>query len=245
VAAIYVSAVLNAKQPMSIDEARRAIYIDFEGCQGEEPALLGVLYAEGRAASEGRLVLRQDVVDSALRPLVGFVDFGGYYRYDSEGRTIRQAVADVCSRARHQRRCIVSWSRHDADVIAEYGRSRYNQAILNSWYRDGKATARRWKTLCHPEWDFQRDGFRGANQLTRYLEAIGYDPPADYGKGAVGDRIRAVRRSLQRRGSWDDLPSAAQDKWVGLLSHNSCDLDGMREVVLVAAAALANRSALR
>lgn len=229
----------NAGATLTPEEARRAIYIDFEGRMNEPPALLGVLYAEGKDASEDRLVLRHDILDPALKTLDEAVDFEGVYRYDTSVWSIRASVLDVVRRAKNQKRHIVSWSRYDATAIAEHGTTAYNRRILNMWYRDGKATARRWRTRCRPDLEFPRSGMRGAHQLTVYLDVFDYPLPDDYGKGTVGDRLRDVRTALATRGDWDSLTEIQQGKWRGVLNHNAADLYGMRTVVIGAAAELA------
>src|SRR5688572_2796089 len=111
---------LNDSAQMTPDEAARAIYIDFEGRKDEHPAVLGLLYAEGRAASPDRVVLRQDVIDRALWPTVGWSTFSWVYRYDTDARSLAQSVQELLQRARHQDRLIVAWSEHDLRVVSSY-----------------------------------------------------------------------------------------------------------------------------
>lgn len=221
-----------AKNPLTVEEARRAIYVDFEGRKDLPPALLGVLYAEGRKASDDRLVLRQDIVERTFWDLLGCAEVQGFSRYDSDARTLRASIADVCRRAKEQERCIVSWSRYDATAIAEHGGSPFNRRVLRTWYRDGKATAKRWSTICRPDLHFERSDFRGAHQLTKYLDAIGYALPSDYGKGEVGAHLRAVAGALDSRGSWDALRPSTQDQWLAVLAHNAHDVLGTRRLML-------------
>ena len=61
----------RAAEIISPEEAQRAYYVDFEGPSGGAPVLLGWLYAEGRQASDSRLVMRHDILDPDLASVVG------------------------------------------------------------------------------------------------------------------------------------------------------------------------------
>jgi hypothetical protein len=193
----------DAKATLSLEQAERAIYIDFEGRKGETPALLGVLYAEGRAASPGRLVLRQDVLDESLWPLVGEVQLSSNARYETSVRTLTQAMHDVLLRAEAQSRHVVSWSQYERTTILGHDLGARDEILFLRWYRDGKATARRWRVAVHPDVRFQFDSRRGAHQLTRYLELIDYELPASYGSSRVGEWIRDTRDTLAKRHEFD------------------------------------------
>ena len=115
----------TAKRTLTPAQAARAIYIDFESRADQPPAVLGVLYAEGRRRiDEGRVVLRQDVVDPNLVETAGAVDLGGdddLHRYDTRCGGLRDSLQAIVQRAVAQDRLIVSWSRHDWKVAVKYG----------------------------------------------------------------------------------------------------------------------------
>ena len=75
-------------------EARRALYIDFEGQKDKPPVLLGV-HRHGRGS---RPFVHQVVMDQAFASLCGSV------------MSLREAVEKVVLRADHGDRRIVSWS---------------------------------------------------------------------------------------------------------------------------------------
>src|SRR5450756_1783302 len=93
---------LAAFKQLSGTEARRALYIDFEGEKDKPPVLLGVLRHRGRGAEPYVL---QVVVDSDFEPAGPSV------------RGFREAVEIVVLRAEHGDRRIVSWSQHDLEVV--------------------------------------------------------------------------------------------------------------------------------
>ncbi len=227
------------KQILTPAEAMRAIYIDFEGRKDEPPALLGSLYFEGRSTPDpDRLVFRHDILDPVLHGLAGALDISGPYRYESHARTLPQAVHDLVRRVKNQKRPIVAWSHHEIKKIDEADLSKYLDGVVDRWFRDGKATARRWRLTLHPEWQLERDDAGRADRLSRYLERIGYEVPTEFQGGRVGETIKQLREALRDSGDWDDLTTAKQRRWSELLLHNFYDCDGLREVVQLAAGEL-------
>ena len=86
---------------------------------------------------------------------------------------------------------------------------------------------------------FQRDPFRGRNRLEEYTALIGYTGPAYLGQQQAAKRLRDVRDQLKTRGHYKRLTRIAKGKWTKLLEYNWHDCNGLREVVLRAATALA------
>jgi hypothetical protein len=224
------------KQLLTREEAMRAIYIDFEGRRDEPPVLLGSLYFEGRSVPDPhRLVFRHDIVDRLLWPLAGEVTIDGVYRYDRQAKTLPQAVHDVVRRAKHQKRPIVAWSHHEITVLEKADLSPYVRDLVRRWFRDGKATARRWRTAVHPDWSLSRDESGRADRLMHYVERIGYEVPSEYAGGEVGETIRRVRKALSSGKDWEALTPNQRERWRRMLHHNYFDCDGLRTVVQVSA----------
>lgn len=221
-------------------EAERAIYIDFEGRKGEPPVLLGSLYFEGRKVSDpDRLVFRHDVLDPALHAVIDGDKIEGLHHYQCLARTLPQAVHDLIRRAKNQRRPIVAWSEHEITTIEASGVSSYLQKQMRRWFRNGLATARRWRRECHADWTLERDAAGRANRLAAYMDRVGYDVPAEFRGGRVGETIKATRAALTVGTTWEDLTELRRQRWTELLMHNMHDCNGMRIVVQQAAEDLA------
>jgi hypothetical protein len=197
---------------LSALEARRALYIDFEGETDKPPVLLGVLRRPGRGAEP---YVHQDVVDREFEPA------------GPDARELRDAVEVVVMRAEHGDRRIVSWSEHDLEVVRRLGDdapelvTRFERRYLNAL-----GLARRWATVLHSE-DKPADG-----KLAGYLALIDYEVPPGGAPGRVGKTIRALRPTL--RGGRSLTPGQRQ-RWAELLEHNRHDCAGMRAVCLRAA----------
>ena len=198
-----------AFKKLSEAEARRALYIDFEGGQDQPPVLLGILRRRGKAAEP---YVHQVVVDAEFGPA------------GPETLGLREALEIVVRRAEHGDRRIVSWSEHDLEVTRTL-RDEDPELVarFERRYANALAVARRWANKLHPA-DKPTDG-----RLAGYLALIGYDIPMGAGPGDVGETIRALRPTL-RRGR--PLTPAQERRWARLLAHNRHDCAGMRDVCL-------------
>jgi hypothetical protein len=226
---------------LTVAEADSAIYIDFEGAQDEPPVFLGALYAEGiKKPDQGRLVMRNDLVDWGFAPLLNATrpHSPWIYRYDGAMRSLSGSYSDLVGRARAQNRLLVAWSRHELDVSLEAGLPRSLREEFVERFRDGKATAKRWKRLAFDEVVFERDERKRLHTLARYAELTGFPIPEEYKGGKVGQSIRRVRAGLDRSGEWAGLAAGQQEAWRVVLAHNMCDCLSMRHVVRMAASEL-------
>jgi hypothetical protein len=193
---------------LSSTDARRALYVDFEGGQDRQPVLLGTL-RRGRGADP---FVHQVVLDPAFAPT------------RTEVREFRGAVEAVVVRAEHADRRIVAWSQHELDVVREHcADDPALVARFESRYVNALAVAKHWTARCCPE---QRPEDR---TLGAYLAFIGYDAPPDAERGHVGDTIRALRPTLE---AGRPLTSNQRLRWIRLLTHNQHDCAGMRAVCL-------------
>ena len=130
-------------------------------------------------------------------------------------------------RCESEDRLIVSWSEHDLKllrrVLDEQARER-----LQCFYRNGKSTARRWNTLYEV-------GIEGGHTLERYMERLGWQVPAEIGRGTVGTSLSDLRPLFNEGLRWRDLDLEDRSKWRGIIRHNRHDLKGMEQVVTEAA----------
>ena len=224
-------------EPLTVSEAQRAIYIDFEGFKGKPPAFFGWVWAIGKKASDDHIACIHDIHDKALQPLVGEVELppGAVGTYEQRPFSVGQSINDLARRAKKQDRRIVSWSTHEKTKIEEIAESELSPSLFEMFernYRDGKATARRW---------FQQLGLpttTGTNTLVRYLEQARYRLPDTYGLGKTTQRLKSVLKGIENKGSWSQLIDSQQKNWEGLLIHNFVDCHGLRHVIKTAANAL-------
>ena len=221
-------------KPLTVSEAQRAIYIDFEGFKGKPPAFFGWVWAIGKKASDDHIACIHDIPDKALQPLVGEVELppGAVGIYEQRPFSVGQSINDLARRAKKQDRRIVSWSTHEMIKIAESELSPSLLRMFEHNYRDGKVTAKKWfKQL-------DLDTAKGTNTLVRYLEQARYPLPDTYGLGQTTKRLKSVLGGVQNKGSWSRLLPSQQKNWEDVLLHNFVDCHGLREITKTAANAL-------
>ncbi len=196
---------------LSAEEARRALYIDFEGQKVSAPVLLGILRRRGRADKPSVFQVVIDPDFEAAGPAL---------------QELHRAIEIVVIRAESGDRRIVSWSEHDLEVVQRLRDVDPDLvARFERRYANALAVAKRWANRLHRE-DKPANG-----ELGGYLAMIGYAVPTGAGPGHVGDTIRALRPALA---AGRPLTSRQEARWSRLLSHNRHDCAGMRAVCVLA-----------
>lgn len=200
---------------LTADEARRALYIDFEGGKDQAPVLLGTMRVRGRSPEP---IVHQVVVDPTFAPAgPGF-------------RTFHDAIETLVQRAEHKKRRIVAWSEHELEVVRrECNDDPQLVERFERRYSNARRVAERWMNKLHPAEK------PASGQLSAYLTLIGYAVPAGAEPGHVGTTIRALRPTLE---AGRPLTPVQKAKWSRLLRHNRHDCAGMRQVCLTAASEL-------
>jgi hypothetical protein len=229
---------MAATDLLSPEEARRAVFIDFESRKDEPPALLGVVYNEGRNCN-GELVLRHEIFDPALALLVEDVEITGPFRHEIVARSPHRAFSDHLGRARAQDRLLVSWSQHELEKAYELGLSTHHRQQFAVCFRDAKATARKWRSRTMPGHAFSRRKFGGTHSLSRYARLIEFPLPDDHDDSQIGTWIMTLRQALARRSNYRELTERQQKMWRDLLVKNANDCLALRAVTLRAADGLA------
>lgn len=164
-------------------EARRALFIDYEGSKGRPPTLLGVL-CEGDADSDGNGDFRQYVLEPAFHPCAG--KRGARYAVPASETDVLATLAERCE---CEDRLLVAWSEHDRRLMesAAQGSATLLSAI-RSRYRNAIPTAKRWLRLVHPRAKLE------SNALALYLDLIRYHVPEWFGPGVAGETVGSADR---------------------------------------------------
>lgn len=209
---IHRAAVPSTFDRLTHAEARRALYIDFEGEKDRVPALLGV-HRRGRGA---RPYVHHDIIIEAFAST----------EPDAATTALARAVRKLLQRAESNDRRIVAWSEHELKVIR---RDLAHEPELIRRFEARFANARRiaikWRNRCH-------EGTKPpTGSLPDYLTLLAYRVPDDAVGGDVGATLRAIRlRHEQGR-----LPTPGQvERWERVIEHNRHDCIGMRQLCLVA-----------
>lgn len=192
---------------ITLEQAKQAAYIDFEGYAERPPSLLGIQIDDR---------LEQVVLD----PRLAEAGRAKGLRISELPIEARRLIEDC---QKHNRR-IVAFSQHELNVIAEYG-----GVDVGDFYADARKIARRWKAKCYPS------AVDSCKTLKEYLEFIEYPRGAHLGLRKTTSRLSAVADMLEKRHEYAELTAVVKAKWTKLLDHNGIDCDGMRELVMRAA----------
>ncbi len=214
---------MTSMKKLSPEDARRALYIDFEGNKDKPPALLG---CTRRSSVQSKLSVWQAITDPT---------FGSLATADElELLTLADAVERILQRAERKHRRIVAWSTHEHDVIRKHcpeHLERFELLFLNA-----KLLAERWRSKCHA-------GNRpSTNKLAAYFELIGYQVPERAGPGQVGDTLKSLSKSFSLGKTASDLTENQSRRWADLRDHNRHDCTGMRQICILAADEIAAAS---
>lgn len=212
--------------------ASRAIYFDFEGCVGEAPSLLGWSFIR----DDGTERFGQGIVARALWGASRAVPQVGYKLRCTQS-TLRTEVDCLVKLAEEGDRLIVSWARHDMNVIEQYVNDPELVERARLRYMNALPTARQWLKKVHPQLRLKKT-WSGSHRLSRYIETMGMTVPKKYDQDVAAKGIRTTRDAIAKYGSYSEIPldNGARKAWMAVLGHNRLDCKNAREVVTRAAA---------
>lgn len=214
---------------MTLDDARRAIYLDFEATATEpdRPALIGVL-GPNRPFT-------QYVIDPDLR------DAQRAHR-DCQAADLGGLLAEIASSLETTDGIWCAWSTFDLSVIRRVSPSPSIRAVFDSRFRNGLDVVPAWaKTYgVSPE----KADFKARNQLHMFFEAAGYRPDWRYTSASPAKWIRHVRTRMKAAGGrYRRVNASTHRDWHALLEYNRHDCVGLRHLVVRAAAESEKRAA--
>ena len=236
-----------SKLTLTLAEARRAFYLDFEGPQDAPPSFAGLRYDD----DDGSVHFEQTILEDGLRATLtlekpvchwwpkGFAARDGGEAQGAQVRPQRvaaslgQFIRSLVERAEHSDRLIVSWSSHEATVVCSAAEVQddIQKRFIARW-RDGKRTCKRWRRV-----QAQGASLSQGHQLKQYLRMVGYDVPAHFGDRQASARIAAVRKQIAVRPDASRLTAVAKAKWTKVLDYNWHDCNGLRELTIIASGA--------
>jgi hypothetical protein len=210
----------RTKRQLSSEEARHALYVDFEGRKDASPVLLG---ASTRHGSERVHQYLTDPRFAAIGELEGI-----------EVLPIAEAVLRIVQRAERKDRLIVAWTEHELQIVERYAPQ--HLARFRPRYRNAYAVARYWRNACH-------GGAKPAvGWLAAYLELVAYEVPAAAGRGRAAETIRIVQEAFDRGRTPATLTANQRQRWADLRAHNAHDCAGMRALCVLAASEIDDRA---
>ena len=208
---------------LRLENAERAVYVDFEGPGNGYPVLIGAHTFE---LATQKLQTRHYVFDSALKSAA---ENHGNCIY-VEG--IDSAISLICDYVQKFDKNILAWSMHEAKTVQQHPEiTNYYKQIWNDHYIDAKKIAKK-STFGAQVRLLPRDPRAGRHRLVNYTRLMGIPMVRGYGHLQVGNRIRDIKGQLERRGTYRSITPVAKRKWIALIKHNAWDIESMREVII-------------
>ena len=200
-------------------EAERAIYIDFEGLTDHAPSLVGILVEGAFSAVVFDPVLQAGAQEKSLTVRNG-----------------RTALLELLERARTEDRRIAGFGKHERMAAQEHF-----GVDISPVYVDVSKVAKRWWRQAHPgdrpARPKRRKGWRplGRWSLSFFERRLGLERAPHLRGHNAAARLRSVRTSLARHGSYECLGRATKGKWTKLLDYNEVDVRNLGALATAAA----------
>jgi hypothetical protein len=208
---------------MTHDEAKRAIYIDFECLLTKPhptPKLLGVLEADGDR-------LEQLILDPRLAPA----------RVASTRIRVtdtQSAIEVLAERAERENRTIAGWSFFDREVAKRAAPSLAR--LIDQRYRNVLPTGRKWRQKIHASFAIvTEDAYSPKHTLDKYARLAAYPAARALAKATPAGWIRHMAKQLKSQdGKYRTTTKQAKRDWHRLLGYNRHDCLALRHIALKA-----------
>ena len=123
-----------------------------------------------------------------------------------------------------KRKPIFAFSEHELNVISEtIGRE--PQTII-SRYKNVRSIAKRW--LRERSSDYSQPD---THDLISVAKAVGLNPPVQFRKGEMTERLRLVGEYSSTKSGWQRAPKRIREAWRELLRYNQSDVMTMHELM--------------
>ena len=203
---------------ISREQARRAIYIDFESNPDWAPSILGVLYKKDSDRSD---VFNQYILEKCLYPA----------GKSCTNKPIDEVVEEVLDMAERENRLILAWSTKEISDIEKYC-SPDLHARARDLVTNAIPIARRWRNVFHRHTPIPDQAYGGNHTQAYYMELVGFHVPDIYGRGTASVPIRRMREELRsRNGNYDLVSFQVKNSWRIMLRHNRYDCEGLQRIM--------------
>ena len=224
--------VKKKQPPVSVEEARRGIYIDFEGTMKDPASFLGVLVVGDGGATE----FDQPVFEEDLWPVVRHHKPKKPAGYAPRAAEFFETFVALREQAESESRKVFAYSTREITEIKKRIQLRREVQWWEENLLNARPYAKAWKKDHHNDVEFKKNKNKpmsGKYTLDQFFKLIGYEVPSPLRSGNTGQRIRHVRDMLNKYGgNYGALTPTAKGKWTKVCLHNWHDCEGMRELMV-------------
>jgi len=213
------------KDCLTIEQAKRGIYIDFEGFGRSvsdplpNPHLLGA-WCNGNK-NKNKLYLLRDYFKPLGRPAVVSNLWAS-----RPVMSINEAILELIEWSTRENRLLLYYSKHEKDAIKKHCSKEVSNAFLER-SRNAKLTINEWHRK-------KRRGNPKSKSLKWYFSFIKYEnqTPADY---KMTEALKKIEDAVQKTTRWKQLDKKIQDMWAQLVMYNLHDCKGLNKLTEKAA----------
>ena len=217
--------------PISLDEAKRALYLDFEGPGSSKSApdplpLIAGVRCEGQyqaTALDPALSTLADRPNVDYMPLDGFLD-------------------ELLSWAQFEKRRIVFWTSHEKNLFIARGYPpgvigfdakipTRNHSVLRHHFDEFKENTKRYRSSTTAKTTKTALRSKAYGLLTLIAADLGLPRPNGYGPGYVGKWIRSMVEQAKKKDSYDVWSPGVKKATTRLLKHNQHDCEATEFVL--------------
>jgi hypothetical protein len=213
------------KDFLTIEQAKRGIYIDFEGFKGSKrgeiplPHVLGA-WCNGKN-SNNKLYLLRDYFKPLGRPAVVSNHWAS-----RPVMNIDEAILELIEWSTRENRLLLYFSKHEKDAIKKHCTEEVSNAFSER-SRNAKLTVNEWHRK-------KRRGIPKSKSLKWYFSFIKYEnqTPEDYKMTLA---LKKIEAAVQKTTRWKQLDKKIQDMWAQLVMYNLHDCKGLKKLTNKAA----------
>ena len=208
------------------EEAKRGIYIDFEGFGKQKceklplPHLLGCVVGKEKHA----FLLQEKYAPVARSSSIAEWN-------TLEVASIDDAVEQLYQRAKKEKRLILAYSVHELNAVKRHCREAISKNFSKSFI-NAKSVAETWRNKCHGR--HKPEG----NTLKGYFKLIDHDTGIEEGF-KMTSVLKSMDKELDKTKCWRNIDKHVKSQWVTLLEYNYQDCKGLRKLTVKAANGLA------
>jgi hypothetical protein len=215
------------KRILTVEEAKRGIYIDFEGFGSKpgsdeipEPHMLGA-WSTG---FKKLYLLREHFAPLVHLPVRKHWD-------ECEVMDIESMVLALIEWSKKENRLLLSFSIHEPEAIKQHC-SKSTIKLFTNRFVNAKLTVNEWHKVC-------RRGKPRGKTLKWYWNYVGYNnqTPDTF---SLTDSLKKIETAVNKTRRWNKLDKKIKDRWSELVMYNLQDCKLLRKLTVKAANGLQN-----
>ena len=217
-------AITRRSKKLTKDQAKRALYIDFEGLKKEKskevtPTILGTLDITSARKRKFKAFILHENLHLLTRPRL--YPEHGVSTIDREVMVLNEAIALLTQECKINHRVICAYTQHEIKEIRKWCSKDVYEAFEPYFY-DAKQVIDLWVNKYHPN----NRLYRGERTLDAYCHLFNV-PNVPPPKPNVTDAIRKITAACKRYKKWRAVPNTTKASARQLFYYNKNDCESL------------------